>query len=173
MENKKKIALLIDYDNFNQEKYFPILLEELNEIGDVLIKYAYYSNLKDQTIQNKFIKYGIEPKSQIAYSSGKNAVDIKMTIEAMRLVSYDYIDAVCLASNDSDFTPLVFALKSYNKYVIGEDIGDEFYDILEAGPIPVDRSLTQDHGPENPSKTLLNPGTPPNRLLPWTGWAGD
>lgn len=129
MEKKKKIALLIDYDNFNQEKYFPILLEELNEIGDVLIKYAYYSNLKDQTIQNKFIKYGIEPKSQIAYSSGKNAVDIKMTIEAMRIVSKDYIDAICLASNDSDFTPLVFALKSYNKYVIGagDNIAKETY----------------------------------------------
>ena len=35
MENRKKIALLIDYDNFNQMKYFPVLFEELNEIGDV------------------------------------------------------------------------------------------------------------------------------------------
>ena len=56
--------------------------------------------------------------------------------------------------------------KRDNKYFIGEDIGDEFYDILEAGPMPVDRSLTQDHGPENPSKTLLNPGTSPDHFLP-------
>jgi uncharacterized protein (TIGR00288 family) len=119
MIERKKIALLIDYDNFNQEKYFPVLFEELNEIGDILIKYAYYSNLKDQSIENKFVKYGIEPKTQIAYSKGKNAVDIKMTIEAMELLSKPYIDSVCLASSDSDFTPLVFTLKSHNKFVIG------------------------------------------------------
>ena len=71
MENRKKIALLIDYDNFNQMKYFPVLFEELNEIGDVLIKYAFYSNLNDSTLKHKFIEHGIEPMAQIAYSAGK------------------------------------------------------------------------------------------------------
>jgi len=118
-EQRKKIALLIDYDNFNQEKYLPILLNELNEIGDVLIRYAFYSNLNDGTIKEKFIKYGIEPMSQIAYTKGKNAVDIRMTIEAMNLLRQDYIDAICLATSDSDFTPLVYQLQKYNKYVIG------------------------------------------------------
>ncbi|MFA6801543.1 MAG: NYN domain-containing protein [Acholeplasmataceae bacterium] len=116
---RKKIALLIDYDNFNQEKYLPILFDELNEIGDVLIKYAFYSNLNDGTIREKFIKYGIEPMSQIAYTKGKNAVDIRMTIEAMNLLSKDYIDAICLATSDSDFTPLVYQLQKNNRYVIG------------------------------------------------------
>jgi len=118
-EARKKIALLIDYDNFNQEKYLPVLLDELNEIGDVLIKYAFYSNLNDGTIRDKFIKYGIEPMSQIAYSKGKNAVDIRMTIEAMNLLSKDYIDGICIASSDSDFTPLVYQLQKNNRYVIG------------------------------------------------------
>ena len=97
MESRKKIALLIDYDNFNQEKYFPILFEALNDIGDVIIKYAYYSNFNDSTIKNKFMRFGIEPRAQIAYSSGKNAVDIGITIEAMELLNHDYIDCVCLA----------------------------------------------------------------------------
>ncbi len=119
IETRKKIALLIDYDNFNQEKYLPILFDELNEIGDVLIKYAFYSNLNDGTIREKFIKYGIEPMSQIAYSKGKNAVDIRMTIEAMNLLSKDYIDSICLATSDSDFTPLVYQLQKNNRYVIG------------------------------------------------------
>lgn len=118
-ETRKKIALLIDYDNFNQEKYLPVLLEELNDIGDVLIRYAFYSNLNDGTIREKFIKHGIEPMSQIAYSKGKNAVDIRMTIEAMNLLSKDYIDAICIASSDSDFTPLVYQLQKNNRYVIG------------------------------------------------------
>lgn len=119
MENKKKIALLIDYDNFNQEKYFPILFDELNEIGDILIKFAFYSNLNDGTIKEKFIKYGIEPMSQIAYTKGKNAVDIRMTIEAMALLGKDYIDCICLATSDSDFTPLVYQLQKNNRYVVG------------------------------------------------------
>lgn len=119
MEKKRKIALLIDYDNFNQMKYFPVLFEELNEIGDILLKNAFYSNLEDKTIQEKFIQFGIEPMSQISYSKGKNAVDIRMTIEAMALLEKDYIDCICLATTDSDFTPLVLHLQKNNKYVIG------------------------------------------------------
>jgi uncharacterized protein (TIGR00288 family) len=119
MNNRKKIALLIDYDNFNQEKYFPILFEELNEIGDVIIKYAFYSNFNDTTLKNKFIKFGIEARSQIAYSSGKNAVDIRITIEAMELINLDYIDCICLATSDSDFTPLIKTLQRHDRYVVG------------------------------------------------------
>lgn len=119
METRKKIALLIDYDNFNQEKYLSVLFDELNELGDVLIKYAFYSNLNDGTIKDKFIKYGIEPMAQIAYSKGKNAVDIRITIEAMALLGKSYIDSVCLATSDSDFTPLVYQLQKNNRFVIG------------------------------------------------------
>jgi uncharacterized protein (TIGR00288 family) len=119
MEQRKKIALLIDYDNFNKEFYFPILFDELSEMGDIIVKYAFYSNLNDGTIKAKFIKYGIEPMSQIAYSSGKNAVDIRITIEAMELINRDYIDCICLATNDSDFTPLIKTLQKHNRFVIG------------------------------------------------------
>jgi uncharacterized protein (TIGR00288 family) len=119
MDTNRKIAVLIDYDNFNQEKYFSILFDELSELGDILIKYAFYSNLEDKTIKDKFIKYGIQPMSQISYSKGKNAVDIRMVIEAMALLNKDYIDTICLATNDSDFTPLVYHLQLNNKYVIG------------------------------------------------------
>jgi len=119
MENRKKIALLIDYDNFNQEKYFSILFEALNEIGDVIIKYAFYSNFNDATLKNKFIRFGIEPRAQIAYSSGKNAVDIGMTIEVMELLNQDYIDVFCLATNDSDFTPLIKTIQKHNRMVVG------------------------------------------------------
>jgi uncharacterized protein (TIGR00288 family) len=119
MSERKKIALLIDYDNFNKFDYFKILFEELNEIGDVIIKHAYYSNLTDGTIKEKFIKLGIEPISQIAYSTGKNAVDIRIALEAMELLNRNYIDCFCLATNDSDFTPLVMHLQKNNKYIIG------------------------------------------------------
>jgi uncharacterized protein (TIGR00288 family) len=119
MDQTRKIGLLIDYDNFNQEKYFPILFEELEGMGDVVLKYAFYSNFKDATLNDKFIKLGIQPMSQLSYSKGKNAVDIRMTIEAVSLLNKSYIDTICLATNDSDFTPLVYHLKENNKYVVG------------------------------------------------------
>jgi len=116
---KKKIALLIDYDNFNNLEYFPVLFKELQEEGDILVKYAYYSNLNDPTIKTKFIELGIEPVAQLSYSSGKNATDIRITMEAMELLNKDYIDTFCLATNDADFTPLVNKLKFNNKSVFG------------------------------------------------------
>jgi uncharacterized protein (TIGR00288 family) len=119
MNERKKIALLIDYDNFNQEKYFPVLFSELSERGDTIIKYAFYSNFDDKTIRDKFIRLNIEPIAQIPYSTGKNAVDIRISIEAMDLLNKDFIDCFCLATNDSDFTPLVKRLQKDNKTVIG------------------------------------------------------
>lgn len=151
---RKKIALLIDYDNFNQEKYFPILLEELNEVGDVLFKYAFYSNLNDGTIKEKFIKHGIEPMSQIAYTKGKNAVDIRITIEAMNLLGKDYVDCICLATNDSDFTPLVYQLQKSNRYVIGagDNHAKEDYKNAFNSFISVEKISIQE---ESPSKAVV------------------
>ena len=40
-ENNHKIAVLIDYDNFNNDEFLKVLFEELNEYGDIIIKEAY------------------------------------------------------------------------------------------------------------------------------------
>ena len=133
-DNKYKIACLIDYDNFSSEEYLKLLFEELNEYGDVLIKEAYFTDI-DSTIGNektqektkdKFIKkllsLGISPKIQLPYTTNKNAADIRIAIEAMDLLSRDYITCFCLATSDSDLTPLAIRLKKENKFVIGAGI---------------------------------------------------
>jgi len=48
-----------------------------------------------------------------------------------------------------------------NKYAIGEDIGDEYYDYLEAGPTPVDRSLTFDNGTTSTAEEVIDCGQAP------------
>lgn len=134
IETNHKIAVLIDFDNFNNEDYLKLLFEELNEYGDVIIKEAYFSDL-DSTItpqnkngrtKEKFIEklqfLGITPKLQIPYTTGKNASDIRIAIEAMDLLNKDYITCFCLASSDSDLTPLATRLKKENKYVIGAGV---------------------------------------------------
>lgn len=118
-ERKKSIALLVDYDNFNQDDYFKILFDELDEIGDLIIGRVYFSNEEGKKLSDKFKDLELEPIYQLRFSSGKNAVDIRMSIEAIELLSKNYIDAFCLATHDSDFTPLVKKLKENNKYVIG------------------------------------------------------
>lgn len=118
-ETRMTIALIIDFDNFNSESYLEILLRELNEMGDVVIKKAYYSNFVDKQMKEKFIRYGIVPVMQVAYSERKNATDIRIAIEAMEMLDRDYINCFCIATNDLDFAPLVARLKEENKYIIG------------------------------------------------------
>lgn len=128
-ERKKSIALLVDYDNFNQDDYFKILFEELDEIGDLIIGRVYFSNEEGKKLSDKFRDLELDPIYQLRFSSGKNAVDIRMSIEAIELLSKNYIDAFCLATHDSDFTPLVKKLKENNKYVIGagrDDVSKHF-----------------------------------------------
>lgn len=118
-DGKKRIALLVDYDNFNQDEYFKILFDELDEIGEVIIGRIYFSNEEGKKLSEKFKSIGLEPIYQLRFSKGKNAVDIRMAIEAIELLSKTYINSFCLATHDSDFTPLVRKLKEHNKHLIG------------------------------------------------------
>ena len=131
-ENNHKIAVLIDYDNFNNEEFLKVLFEELNEYGDIIIKEAYFSDLdstitnKNKATKHKFIEklqtLGINPKLQIPYTKGKNAADIRIAIEAMDLLNKDYITCFCFVLSDTDLTPLATKLKNENKFVIGAGI---------------------------------------------------
>ena len=131
METKHKIAVLIDYDNFNNEEYLKLLFDELNDYGDVIIKEAYFSDIyttipPEQKTHSKFIEkmqsLGISPKLQMPYTKKKNATDIRIAIEAMDLLNKDYITCFCLASCDSDLTPLAIRLKKEDKFVIGAGV---------------------------------------------------
>lgn len=64
---------------------------------------------------------GISPKLQMPYTKKKNATDIRIAIEAMDLLNKDYITCFCLASCDSDLTPLAIRLKE-DKFVIGAGV---------------------------------------------------
>jgi uncharacterized protein (TIGR00288 family) len=116
MEDRRKIAVLIDSDNF-AIKYYSILKDELDQIGDIVIARAYGNFDKD--IKKDFANFGINPILQTPYTPGKNASDIRIVIDAIELLSERYIDCFCLATSDSDFTPLAMRLKEKNMVVIG------------------------------------------------------
>ncbi|MCM1042727.1 MAG: NYN domain-containing protein [Corallococcus sp.] len=123
MENKEyTFALLIDTDNVAQ-KYYEIMITELEEIGTVKIKRAYGDFGNGNPWKAKSIAEGIMPVQAFAQTKGKNSTDLVMVIDAMDLLYSNEVDAFCIATSDSDFARLAQRLKESGKYIViaGED----------------------------------------------------
>jgi uncharacterized protein (TIGR00288 family) len=116
----RHIALMIDADNVSHTKIAAILTE-ITRYGTANIRRAYgdWSAATLKGWKDKLHDYAVRPIQQFAYSSGKNATDIALVIDAMELLYTQRLDAFCIASSDGDFTPLVMHLKAAGKAVYG------------------------------------------------------
>jgi len=116
----RRIALLIDADNVSHNKIAAILAE-LSKYGTANIRRAYgdWASTGLKGWKGKLHEFAIRPIQQFSYSSGKNATDIALVIDAMELLYTQKPDAFCLASSDADFTPLVMQLKANGHDVYG------------------------------------------------------
>lgn len=116
----RRIALLIDADNVSHTKV-AAMVAELSKYGTANIRRAYgdwaSSGLKGW--KTKLHEFAIRPIQQFSYSTGKNATDIAMVIDAMELLYTQKLDAFCIASSDADFTPLIMHLKANDHEVYG------------------------------------------------------
>lgn len=120
METENRIALLIDADNCPASK-IEVILDELAKYGVTNIRRA-YGNWKSHGLkgwEEVLHDYAIQPVQQFAYTKGKNATDAAMIIDAMDLLYTQRLDAFCLASSDSDFTPLVMRIRANGHKVYG------------------------------------------------------
>ncbi len=122
IENKddKKIVVLIDADNAQKSK-LSLILSELSSYGHVIVKRAYgdWSDDRFKKWPALLNELAVQPVQQFAYTTGKNATDISMIIDAMDLLYLNRFDAFALVSSDSDFTPLASRLKESEVYVFG------------------------------------------------------
>ena len=121
MELNNKIALFIDCENISS-KYIDDIMNELAIYGEVNIRKAYgnWENNKLNGWKDKRFDYALESINQPPYSINKNATDIKMTVDIMKILCQNNnISYVALATSDSDFTPLVTEIKSLGIQVIG------------------------------------------------------
>ncbi|MBJ2120945.1 NYN domain-containing protein [Arthrobacter sp. MSA 4-2] len=117
---EKRIALLIDADNAPASKV-DVVLTEVARHGVANVRRA-YGNWKSPHLQQweaTLHPYAIRPIQQFAYSTGKNAADMAMVIDAMDLLSAGSIDAFALVSSDADFTPLVMRILADGLKVYG------------------------------------------------------
>jgi len=119
-ETNQNIAMFIDADNAPAKKIEKII-SELAKHGVVSIRRA-YGNWKSPTIkgwEETLHEYAIQPIQQFDLTKGKNATDMAMTIDAIDTLYTKNVDAFCIVSSDSDFTPLVMRILSEGKYVYG------------------------------------------------------
>ncbi len=117
---ENRIALLIDADNAPASKV-DVVLAEVARHGVANVRRA-YGDWKSPYLQQweaALHPYAIRPMQQFAYSSGKNAADMAMVIDAMDLLSGGSVDAFALVSSDADFTPLVMRILADGLKVYG------------------------------------------------------
>lgn len=123
MENMR-LAVLIDGDNAPRDCLKGIM-EEIAIYGTPMIKRIYgdWASHGLTSWKNTLLENAVTPKQQFAYTSGKNATDSAMIIDAMDILYTGKTDGYVLVSSDSDFTPLAIRLRESGMYVIG--IGEE------------------------------------------------
>jgi uncharacterized LabA/DUF88 family protein len=120
MDDRMRIALLIDADNAPAAK-IDVVLAELARHGIANVRRA-YGNWKSPNLQKweaALHPNAIQPMQQFAYSTGKNASDMAMVVDAMDLLHSGRFDAFAIVSSDADFTPLVMRLRAQNMRVFG------------------------------------------------------
>lgn len=119
-EGRGNIALLIDADNASAA-HFDSVMTVLAELGTVNIRRAYgnWSKATLKTWAALSVAHAIEPQQQFDLTKGKNATDMKMTIDAMDLMASGRVDGFGLMSSDSDFTPLATRIRQQGIPVYG------------------------------------------------------
>jgi len=118
--NDLKLAVLIDADNIPYSN-IKGMLDEIAKLGLPTIKRIYGDWTKPTVSGWKpaLLEHAITPVQQFSYTTGKNATDSAMIIDAMDILHNQQVDGFCLVSSDSDFTRLATRLRESGKLVIG------------------------------------------------------
>ncbi|MDY6911423.1 MAG: NYN domain-containing protein [Chloroflexota bacterium] len=119
-QNQKKLALLIDADNA-QPAILDGLIAEVAKYGIASVRRIYgdWTNPKLKGWKDILLEYAIQPIQQFGYTSGKNATDSAMIIDAMDLLYTEKLDGFCIVSSDSDFTRLASRVREAGLVVLG------------------------------------------------------
>lgn len=115
-----RLAVLIDADN-TSSKIADGLFEEIARIGEASVRRIYgdFSSSRSRGWTETLTRHAIIPQQQFAYTTGKNASDITLVIDAMDLLLSGRFDGFCLVSSDSDFTRLASRIREQGVDVFG------------------------------------------------------
>jgi len=120
MKANINLAVLIDGDNI-PSAYVKEMMEEIANYGNPTIKRIYGDWTKPNLSKwkNLLLENAITPIQQYGYTTGKNATDSAMIIDAMDILYSGKVNGFCLVSSDSDFTRLATRLREAGMQVIG------------------------------------------------------
>ena len=170
-----KLAVLIDADNVpyaNVKEMF----EEIAKYGTPTFKriYADWTKPTVSGWKNVLLENAITPIQQYSYSTGKNASDSALIIDAMDILYTGKVDGFCIVSSDSDFTRLATRLREAGMKVIG--IGEKktltpfitacdkfiYIEILKKNEI----EITTENSNKKSSKKVKQENTPLSKIDP-------
>ena len=119
-EPTRRLAVLIDADNA-QPSVLEALLGEIARFGEATVRRIYgdFTSPASAAWKQLLNKHSIKPVQQFAYTTGKNATDSTMIIDAMDLLYTRRFDGFCLVTSDSDFTGLAVRLREEGLQVFG------------------------------------------------------
>ena len=119
-QSNNRLAVLIDADNA-QAAIANELFAEISRYGIASVKRAYgdWTTTNLTGWKEHLHKLAIQPIQQFSYTTGKNATDSSLIIDAMDLLHAGGLDGFCLVSSDSDFTRLATRLRESAMVVYG------------------------------------------------------
>ncbi|HLS19174.1 MAG TPA: NYN domain-containing protein [Paracoccaceae bacterium] len=183
----RRIAVLIDGDNASATHASGIF-EEVAKHGNANVRRLYGDMTSNR--MSGWIKQlqplAILPQQQFAYTTGKNASDITLVIDAMDLMHTGAVDMFCIVSSDSDFTRLAQRLRENGKTVFGfgerktpeafrnacdrfiylENLGDSAIEAREAPGSDAPAGAADTGDPSAPSAPVSEKKEPPSKAAP-------
>ncbi|GAA4178295.1 NYN domain-containing protein [Gryllotalpicola koreensis] len=180
MPETPHLAVLIDADNVAPRR-IAALLAEVSRYGDASVRRMYGDWTSDQlkSWKSAVNEHAIQPIQQFAYTTGKNATDSALIIDAMDLLYTGRFDGFCLVSSDSDFTRLASRLRESGATVYG--FGERktpqafvnacnrftYLDVLEPA------AVEDDQEPETDARAKAAPEPRPLQPAPQNALRGD
>lgn len=118
--NDKRFALLIDSDNISA-RYIDCILDEMTKHGVVTYRRIYgdFTSNQMHRWRNQLAERCITPIQQFQNTTGKNATDSALIIDAMDILYAGNVEGFCIVSSDGDFTRLASRLRESGMEVIG------------------------------------------------------
>lgn len=120
MTKDTKYAVLIDAENTSWQ-FLKTVFDLITNEGVVTYRRIYgdWTSPNLQSYKQHILDFSLTPMQQFSYTSGKNATDSAMIIDAMDILYQGNVDGFCIVSSDSDFTKLASRLRESGKNVIG------------------------------------------------------
>lgn len=181
-ERSPRLAVLIDADNASA-RIADALFEEIAQLGEASVRRIYgdFASPRLKAWADILAKHAIMPQQQFAYTTGKNASDITLVIDAMDLLHSKRFDGFCLVSSDSDFARLAARIREEGLDVFG--FGEKktpeafvracrkFTYVENLGTLPAQASETRVQSLEPPKAAIALLRTAMAQIESDDGWA--